>query len=60
MLNLGGLSTGDFEPALRELLGEEAVGLSASSISRLTEQWRQYYEVSDGGGLTSPLLVPVL
>ncbi len=44
MLYLRGLSTGDFEPALRELLGEDASGLSASSISRLTEQWRAEYE----------------
>jgi putative transposase len=35
-----GLSTGDFGPALRDLLGEDASGLSASSISRLTEQWQ--------------------
>ena len=44
VLYLRGLSTGDFEPALRELLGEDASGLSPSSISRLTEQWRQEYE----------------
>ncbi len=44
VLYLRGLSTGDFEPALRELLGEDAAGLSASSISRLTEQWRSEYE----------------
>jgi transposase-like protein len=44
VLYLRGLSTGDFEPALRELLGEDASGLSASSISRLTEQWRGEYE----------------
>ncbi len=40
VLYLRGLSSGDFAPALKELLGEEASGLSASSISRLTEQWR--------------------
>jgi len=39
ILYLRGLSTGDFGPALRDLLGEDASGLSASSISRLTEQW---------------------
>jgi len=39
-LNLRGLSTGDFGPALRDLLGEDASGLSSSSISRLTEQWQ--------------------
>ena len=37
---LHGLSTGDFGPALRDLLGEDASGLSASSIQRLTEQWQ--------------------
>jgi len=36
-LNLHGLSTGDFEPALRDLLGEDASGLSAASLSRLTK-----------------------
>jgi putative transposase len=40
VLYLHGLSTGDFGPALRDLLGEDASGLSASSISRLTEQWQ--------------------
>lgn len=38
-LYLHGLSTGDFAPALRDLLGEDASGLSPSSISRLTTQW---------------------
>jgi putative transposase len=41
VLYLRGLSTGDFAPALRDLLGEDASGLSASSIQRLTEAWRQ-------------------
>jgi transposase-like protein len=44
VLYLRGLSTGDFEPALRELLGADASGLSASSIQRLTEQWRAEHE----------------
>ena len=39
ILYLRGLSTGDFGPALRDLLGEDASGLSATSISRLTKQW---------------------
>ncbi|MBA3865235.1 MAG: IS256 family transposase [Solirubrobacterales bacterium] len=39
VLYLRGLSTGDFAPALRDLLGEDASGLSASSISRMTKQW---------------------
>jgi len=41
ILYLRGLSTGDFAPALRDLLGEDASGLSASSIQRLTEAWRR-------------------
>ena len=40
ILYLHGLSTGDFGPALRDLLGEDASGLSPSSIQRLTEQWQ--------------------
>ncbi len=40
ILYLHGLSTGDFAPALRDLLGEDASGLSSSSIARLTEQWQ--------------------
>jgi transposase-like protein len=40
VLYLHGLSTGDFGPALRDLLGEDASGLSASSIGRLTETWQ--------------------
>ena len=40
ILYLHGLSTGDFGPALRDLLGEDASGLSSSSIQRLTEAWQ--------------------
>jgi len=40
ILYLHGLSTGDFGPALRDLLGEDASGLSPSSIQRLTESWQ--------------------
>jgi len=40
ILYLHGLSTGDFGPALRDLLGADASGLSSSSIQRLTEQWQ--------------------
>jgi transposase-like protein len=40
ILYLHGLSTGDFQPALRDLLGEDASGLSPSSIQRLTEAWQ--------------------
>jgi putative transposase len=44
ILYLHGLSTGDFGPALRDLLGEDASGLSASSIQRLTESWQAEHE----------------
>jgi transposase-like protein len=39
VLYLRGLSTGDFRPALEQLLGEDAAGLSPSSISRLCKDW---------------------
>lgn len=42
-LYLHGLAQGDFELALRGLLGEGAP-LSASSIQRLREKWQQEYE----------------
>ncbi|MGG2143910.1 IS256 family transposase [Symbiopectobacterium sp. RP] len=38
-LYLRGISTGDFHEALRALLGEKASALSASTISRLKQQW---------------------
>jgi len=42
-LYLHGLATGDFELALRGFLGDGA-SLSASSVSRLKEQWEAEYE----------------
>jgi len=39
-LYLKGVSTGDFSEALAELLGPDAPGLSASTISRLKEGWQ--------------------
>jgi transposase-like protein len=42
-LYLHGLALRDFDMALRGLLGEEAP-LSASSIARLKEEWRQEYD----------------
>jgi putative transposase len=45
VLYLRGLSTGDFEPALLSLLGEEATaGLSPTAITRLTAAWQRDYE----------------
>ena len=43
VLYLRGLSTGDFRPALCSLLGEDASGLSATNISRLTNEWEEDY-----------------
>ena len=43
VLYLRGLSTGDFKPALSSLLGEDASGLSATNISRLTAVWEDDY-----------------
>lgn len=43
VLYLRGLSTGDFKDALSALLGENASGLSASSIARMTSAWDQEY-----------------
>jgi putative transposase len=39
VLYLRGLSTGDFRPALEQLLGEDAAGLSPTTISRLCKDW---------------------
>ncbi len=44
VLYLRGLSTGDFRPALEQLLGEDAAGLSASSITRLCKDWEAEHE----------------
>jgi len=42
-LYLKGVSTGDFSDALTSLLGPDAPGLSASSISRLKGGWEEEY-----------------
>lgn len=42
-LYLEGLSTGDFEPVFRAILGETSP-LSATSVTRLKEEWKQEYE----------------
>ncbi|MGH9880517.1 MAG: IS256 family transposase [Pyrinomonadaceae bacterium] len=43
-LYLKGLSTGDFSSALAALVGKDAPGLSAATISRLKEVWKSEYE----------------
>lgn len=44
-LYLKGLSTGDFSEALTALLGKDARGLSASTVSRLKESWQADLDV---------------
>lgn len=44
ILYLRGLSTGDFQEALAALLGKDAPGLSASTISRLKEMWSDEHD----------------
>ena len=51
-LYLKGVSTGAFEEALRALLGPEAPGLSASTISRLKAGWEQDCEQWSGRDLS--------
>jgi len=43
-LYLKGISTGEMAPALEVLVGREAKGLSASTVSRLKQRWREDYE----------------
>jgi len=44
ILYLKGISTGDFEEVLAALVGEDAPGLSASTIGRLKEVWTEEHE----------------
>lgn len=43
-LYLRGISTGDFSESLKHLLGADAPGLSAGTISRLKQGWEQDYQ----------------
>jgi len=43
VLYLRGLSTSDFREALAALLGDDAAGLSATNIARLTNEWETEY-----------------
>jgi transposase-like protein len=43
-LYLKGISTGDFNEALRALVGPECPGLSASTVTRLLRQWQEEYK----------------
>ena len=42
-LYLKGISTGDFQEALSSLLGADAGGLSATTITRFKEGWQSEY-----------------
>ena len=44
VLYLKGVSTNDFDAALKAIYGEQAGSLSASTVSRLKEVWSQEYE----------------
>jgi transposase-like protein len=44
VLYLRGLSTGDFSEALEALLGSEAAGFSATTITRLLRVWQEEYQ----------------
>jgi len=43
-LYLRGISTGDMQPALSSLLGDNATGLSASTVSRLKASWESDFK----------------
>lgn len=43
-LYLKGISTGDFGEALQSILGHDAPGLSASTITRLKKVWEEEYQ----------------
>ena len=43
-LYLKGISSGEMQAALETLVGPEAKGLSASTVSRLKQTWREEYE----------------
>jgi transposase-like protein len=44
-LYLKDISTGEMQPALEALVGPEAKGLSASTVSRLKQIWREEYVI---------------
>ena len=44
-LYLKGISTGEMQVALEALVGPEAKGLSASTVARLKQVWREEYDI---------------
>lgn len=58
-LYLKGVSTGDFSEALAALLGPEARGLSATTMTRLKSCWEEEYKVWHGRSLAAKRYVYV-
>ena len=60
ILYLRGLSTGDFRPALEGLLGEDAAGLSPTTIARMCKEWEEHHDrFSQAASRVHPLRLPV-
>lgn len=53
VLYLKGISTNDFDAALKAIYGEEVGSLSASTVSRLKEVWYEEYQVWRKSGLSA-------
>ena len=56
-LYLKGISSGEMAPALKVLLGPEAKGLSANTVSRLKRDWANEYEAWKGAELDDEPIV---
>jgi len=52
-LYLKGISTGDFPEALAALVGEDAKGLSANTVTRLKQEWEREQEAWSKRSLTN-------
>jgi transposase-like protein len=59
-LYLKGVSTGDMSEALEVLVGHEAKGLSASTVSRLKQQWAEEYQDWNRRSLDKPMKINTL
>jgi putative transposase len=56
-LYLKGISSGEMAPALKVLLGPDAKGLSANTVSRLKLDWAEEYEGWKGAALDDEPIV---
>jgi transposase-like protein len=56
-LYLKGVSTGDFAEALQALVGPQAAGLSATTITRLLTAWQEEYQAWNRRSLAGPRYV---